>query len=626
MQPLRRLAALLLAALAVLPGCGGEGRAAAPAPQTGESWAKLRIKTPNGYVRAGHVYTRVRRLELPEHGAVVERHAFTRMRIKRLGAQVDVQVTETTRERAEDGTLVSMRTEQKMARHATVREATFEDGWANLETTVMGKSRESRMRCPADAVGPHWVERKTLALGFEQGASFQATLFQPDLGGAREVEVVVAGEEDGLHRVEMRFKGLPYAPTTWYRPSGEVARMRVALGGIELEMVTCRKEEALEEDDGELPPDVFRNTLVVAPHGIAAARRVERAVLHVRARAEMPDLAHRRFQTVETNDRGETLVTIRTVVPENGGVRPLADPPEDVRSSLAANSMIQSDAPRIVAIAKDVAGDEQDAWRAARALESWVKAHITEKSLDIGLASALEVCENREGDCTEHAVLLAALCRAAGIPARVCMGLEYIGGVWGGHAWNEVRIDGRWYPLDATNGYGFVDALHLTLASMDLGDASFGEAFAQLAGALGNLEIEILEATRAGRTIRPAGLNPETDGDTFRDPDWGLTLNRPEGWTFRLPKRGRKLSSLLVELRGKDASIAVHASDRPAGFSWDDLEDGKRIEVAGRRAHRIDSPAGAQVSLATDLALFRLILNGDAPESFDAVLQSIALD
>ena len=41
-------------------------------------------------------------------------------------------------------------------------------------------------------------------------------------------------------------------------------------------------------------------------------------------------------------------------------------------------------------------------------------------------ATAAEVARSREGDCTEHAVLLAALARARGIPARVAMGLVYV--------------------------------------------------------------------------------------------------------------------------------------------------------------------------------------------------------
>ena len=58
------------------------------------------------------------------------------------------------------------------------------------------------------------------------------------------------------------------------------------------------------------------------------------------------------------------------------------------------------------------------------------------------------------GDCTEHAVLLTALARANGIPARVVFGMLLIetdDAVHAyGHAWTEVHAEGRWQVLDAT--------------------------------------------------------------------------------------------------------------------------------------------------------------------------------
>ena len=67
-----------------------------------------------------------------------------------------------------------------------------------------------------------------------------------------------------------------------------------------------------------------------------------------------------------------------------------------------------------------------------------------------------EVARSLEGDCTEHAVLLAALCRARKIPARVAFGLVYYPPQKGFayHMWNEVWIADRWIPLDATLGHG----------------------------------------------------------------------------------------------------------------------------------------------------------------------------
>jgi hypothetical protein len=58
--------------------------------------------------------------------------------------------------------------------------------------------------------------------------------------------------------------------------------------------------------------------------------------------------------------------------------------------------------------------------------------------------------EKRVGDCTELAALLAALCRANGIPARLSAGFAFGGHRWERHAWAEVWLRGMWIPVDPT--------------------------------------------------------------------------------------------------------------------------------------------------------------------------------
>jgi transglutaminase/protease-like cytokinesis protein 3 len=67
---------------------------------------------------------------------------------------------------------------------------------------------------------------------------------------------------------------------------------------------------------------------------------------------------------------------------------------------------------------------------------------------------ASQVATHKTGDCTEHAVLLAALARAQGLPARVVIGtlVASVEGELGGfgHAWTEIYRDGAWKLVDAT--------------------------------------------------------------------------------------------------------------------------------------------------------------------------------
>ena len=110
-------------------------------------------------------------------------------------------------------------------------------------------------------------------------------------------------------------------------------------------------------------------------------------------------------------------------------------------------------------------------------------------------ASAAEVARNLRGDCTEHAVLLAALCRARGIPARAAMGLVYMPrrAAFGYHMWTEAWIDGAWIPLDATLGRGGIGAAHVKMTHTSLDGASPYEAMLPILQAMGQLKIEIAE-------------------------------------------------------------------------------------------------------------------------------------
>jgi transglutaminase-like putative cysteine protease len=86
--------------------------------------------------------------------------------------------------------------------------------------------------------------------------------------------------------------------------------------------------------------------------------------------------------------------------------------------------------------------------------------------------SVSEIITSKKGDCSEHALLFVTLARAAGIPARQVGGLMYMGDdvkAFGGHAWDEVALDGQWVPVDPTWDETTADATHITLERDDKG-------------------------------------------------------------------------------------------------------------------------------------------------------------
>ena len=122
-------------------------------------------------------------------------------------------------------------------------------------------------------------------------------------------------------------------------------------------------------------------------------------------------------------------------------------------------------------------------------------ANLKDKNFKVAFAPASEVARNLAGDCTEHGVLTAAMCRAAGVPARVVVGLVYadsLGG-FGFHLWNEVYVNRRWVAIDATYHQTEVDAVHIKLAESSLDGVAPFEAFLPVVRVLGKMTIVPVE-------------------------------------------------------------------------------------------------------------------------------------
>ena len=111
----------------------------------------------------------------------------------------------------------------------------------------------------------------------------------------------------------------------------------------------------------------------------------------------------------------------------------------------------------------------------AIALEQFVFDYISDKNFANGFDIASQTARSREGDCTEHAVLLTALLRMYGYPARIVTGVyvdlsNTINAY--GHAWTEYYDSQGWVGLDATQISEAVDRQHIPLAAVE--DESIG--------------------------------------------------------------------------------------------------------------------------------------------------------
>lgn len=165
----------------------------------------------------------------------------------------------------------------------------------------------------------------------------------------------------------------------------------------------------------------------------------------------------------------------------------LATDPATLADARRPTLWLQSDHPRLRAIAAPIARLAINDARKMEMLLERARPYL----LDIDFAghfSALETVMRRSGDCTEAAVLLAALGRAAGIPTRVVSGVVYsrqryhgVSNVFMPHSWTLAYVDGRWKSFDLA--LETFDSSHVALTVGD-GDTRSIMAASQLASLL----------------------------------------------------------------------------------------------------------------------------------------------
>jgi hypothetical protein len=152
---------------------------------------------------------------------------------------------------------------------------------------------------------------------------------------------------------------------------------------------------------------------------------------------------------------------------------PLQDIPDGLNIYTLPSETIDSENSDIISKAAELAEGEDDAFKVAFKLASWVEENI-KYDLNSLTAKASQkaswVLKNEEGVCDEMTSLFVAMARSQGIPARFVSGVSYTTSElftenWQPHAWAEVYLpEIGWVNFDIAFGeYGYVDVTHIKL-------------------------------------------------------------------------------------------------------------------------------------------------------------------
>jgi len=436
--------------------------------------------------------------------------------ISRLGIPITVQMRETSVETTAGKPLRFESVQLLGAMTMKVSGVVGDDGMVAVTAFSFGTEEKSTMPWPEGAIMAEGLRLLTLEKGLQQGTEYTASVFSPGTMQAvvGHVSIGAKKEVDLLGRVVM----LTEVTTTLSVPSaGQIVttsyvdddmgalKSIMPIAGMQIEMVSCPKEFALGDND---VLDLIDRMIVKSPETIDDMESVVsiRYTLNPGQGADfvIPSTDN---QTAERTADGKIDLLIKPVTAPMGGTFPYKGSDAELLEATRANRFLQSDRKEVVELARKAVGDARDAAEAARRIESFVADYIENRDLSVGYASAAEVIESRQGDCTEFAVLTAAMCRAVGIPAQVVVGIAYVKEFagfegFGGHAWAQAYVGGdeqgrggKWIGLDAAfkaSDRGGHDAGHIALA---VGDGEPGDFF-NVASALGQFTIEKMDVHR----------------------------------------------------------------------------------------------------------------------------------
>ncbi len=362
-------------------------------------------------------------------------------------------------------------------------------------TTVVGGSEQKRtIDWPKGALLSEGLRLAESRKALKPGERYTEMAFQAESVDAVEVLTTVGNAEqvdlpDGarkLVRIEQLIK-LAGAPTTtiaWVDEDQDAKKLTMQLMGYELTMLACSRTCAQGPNQSA---DILTHALAPAPTGLSAEDLQHGVLIHVIPTAQEAELS---FASTDEQHVGKSANGFDLRIAPVTAASPPDTENKPTTADSQANSWLQSDAPEVRKLAQQGIGDAKEPLAQMQNLETFVRGFIRNKNLSVGYASALEVAKNPEGDCTEHAVLLAALGRSVGIPTRVVDGLAYtnhyagVDHVFVPHAWAQAWVNGKWQSFDAAL-MGF-DAGHIALS---VGDGDPWRFFAGL-DSLGRMKIE----------------------------------------------------------------------------------------------------------------------------------------
>jgi hypothetical protein len=258
---------------------------------------------------------------------------------------------------------------------------------------------------------------------------------------------------------------------------------------------TTREAATGAGDKGPSEADILLTSLIPVNRALPRQAETRSAVYRVTAKDDDDPgtiFAQDERQQVK-NLQGNTFeIHVQAVRKPQGS----ENPGEAKEEFLESSTFLNCNDAKVKERAERAVGKETDAWKKAQLIEGWVHANMRLNNAT-PFTTAGQIARDLEGDCRQHAMLTAAMCRAAGVPARTAVGLIYVndrqrGPVMGFHMWTEVWVKGQWLALDAVWGLGSVAADHVKIADSSWHDVQSLTPLLPVTRVIGKVTIEMV--------------------------------------------------------------------------------------------------------------------------------------
>ncbi len=355
------------------------------------------------------------------------------------------------------------------------------DNVMSLSVVSGGKTEKKTLQLSRAPVISNALKYSIMKDGLRPGSVYERVVFDPMTMSSRTAAVEVlareplslSGREYDCYRMRVTYMGV--AMTVWIDQQGQTVKEESPAGML---LVREDRQQAMQGGWGE-GLDMTE----------AVAIAVDTPFYSSNLRSLTLRLLNSELEGFELDGGRQTLtdnvITIAAQDISRQHSYRLPFSAQGFDSWLSPALLIQSDREEFTRLVEVVGGGEKSALKLARRLHEWIYKNI-DKRPTMGMPSALDVLASRQGDCNEHAVLMAALCRAAGIPARVAAGLVYLRGRFYYHAWNELYLN-EWIAVDTTLDQFPADVTHVKFVDGDM------EEQLRVLNLIGRLKIEVVD-------------------------------------------------------------------------------------------------------------------------------------